>query len=123
MPISLEDETRIRTYVERGILDSEIQNFIETVFKVGQKLKINPLTKNEENLFTQIKHIMKNNVNIKIKCQDSRLLKDKCEALMRMLENNLHIHGGRRKTMKRRKRVKRTKRMKRIKKSRRWFSI
>jgi hypothetical protein len=120
MPISLEDETQIRTYVERGIPDSEIQEFIEIVFKVAQKLNIKPLTINEKNLFTQIKNIMKNDTRIINTCHNSRLLKDKCDALIRMLKNNLHINGGRRKTMKRRKKMKRTKRMK---KSRRWFSI
>ena len=119
MNISLADETKLRTYLERGINDSDIPDFIHTAFKVGQQLKIKKLSGPEKNLFNDIHNTMESDARIQHICQAPGVWKDKCDAFKRMMANNLHLYGGKRKTMKRVKYMKRVKRMKRTKSAKR----
>jgi|LauGreSBDMM110SN_4_FD.fasta_scaffold06349_2 hypothetical protein len=123
MNISIADETKLRTYLEQGINDSDIPDFIHTAFKVGQQLKIKKLIGPEKNLFNGIQNKMETDARIHNICQAPGMWKDKCDAFKRMMANNLHLYGGKRKTMKRKimkrmKHMKRTKSAKRITKSR-----
>lgn len=109
---------KLEKYIETGVPPKNVHDFVNTSFDVAQKLKFGRHPHYVTDFLLALQNKINNDPIISDMCKQDPMLKNKCEAFNKIMQNNLHIYGGKRRRTIRRKRNSRRKTKNALRKSR-----